>query len=151
MHFIVECIEPNAPGNGSVFVDQPTITYSCDKGFTMSGSSTGFCNTDGTSWSIDTPTCGKNRSRHYSWDFTKCLISIHYEMNTFELKCCTLHSVQTPNIRFTNKDPLTEIFDSINGSLSDTYHSPLHKVDEILFSFYTYLFVAKQFIQCWTR
>ncbi|KAL4230059.1 Complement receptor type [Mactra antiquata] len=52
-----ECVAPEAPQNGSITVNQPSITYACDTGYTLLGNSTGMCNTDGTGWSSDTPSC----------------------------------------------------------------------------------------------
>lgn len=56
---IPECLTPSTPSDGSVTADGETVTFTCNTGFTMSGDSTGTCNTDGTGWSIATPQCGK--------------------------------------------------------------------------------------------
>jgi hypothetical protein len=50
------------PGNGSAVVsaEGDRVIFSCDVGFTMVGSATLVCNTDGTGWNGTVPSCGEN-------------------------------------------------------------------------------------------
>ncbi|WAQ98671.1 SVEP1-like protein [Mya arenaria] len=51
------CTTPAAPENGAVNADGQTITYTCDVGYTMTGNDSGVCGSDGSGWSVETPSC----------------------------------------------------------------------------------------------
>ncbi|XP_045204681.2 sushi, von Willebrand factor type A, EGF and pentraxin domain-containing protein 1-like isoform X2 [Mercenaria mercenaria] len=51
------CQSPSGPLNGLLTDDGATATYTCDQGYSLSGSSTRTCNTDGTGWSGSDSTC----------------------------------------------------------------------------------------------
>ena len=62
---VITCPTPGVivnPDNGQVSVGEVTFdsvaTYSCDDGFTLKGTATRTCTSDGT-WSGDNPTCGE--------------------------------------------------------------------------------------------
>ncbi|XP_052281309.1 CUB and sushi domain-containing protein 3-like [Dreissena polymorpha] len=54
-----ECSTPTKPANGNVTADGAEVTFTCDSGYSMNGSSSGVCGSNGTGWSIATPACSK--------------------------------------------------------------------------------------------
>ena len=55
------CDPPNRPVNGNISLSSNalTVTYSCDLGYTLSGTSERLCQDDGTGWSDIQPSCCK--------------------------------------------------------------------------------------------
>ncbi|XP_052791742.1 sushi, von Willebrand factor type A, EGF and pentraxin domain-containing protein 1-like [Mya arenaria] len=51
------CTTPAALENGAVNAAGQTITYTCDVGYTMTGNDSGICGSDGSGWSVVTPSC----------------------------------------------------------------------------------------------
>ncbi|KAH3843096.1 hypothetical protein DPMN_116603, partial [Dreissena polymorpha] len=52
-----KCSTPTKPANGNVTADGAEVTFTCDSGYSMNGSSSGVCGSNGTGWSIATPAC----------------------------------------------------------------------------------------------
>ena len=60
-YFILECVIPSAPANGSLDVlsNGNVIKYYCDIGYTLNGSLERQCGEDGSGWNGNEPSCGK--------------------------------------------------------------------------------------------
>ena len=69
----VDCGELRSPSNGVVdyedTVFQSVATYSCNKGFEISGEETRICNEDG-SWLGSMPSCKRKSLKLYSIELT---------------------------------------------------------------------------------
>ena len=80
MFLFTECVQPASPGNGSYLIsdDGLTLIYSCNVGFTMSGSAIRSCDTEGSGWSGQAPICGKNLDFHCLNEIITCA---HFSMN----------------------------------------------------------------------
>ena len=55
------CEPPPVPDNGNFVLSNynQTVTFTCNLGYILSGSSVRICNTDGSRWSGIQPSCGK--------------------------------------------------------------------------------------------
>ena len=53
------CAAVTKPDNGSTNYIDRTVRYSCDIGYSISGSEVRVCNDDGTGWTNSDPTCGR--------------------------------------------------------------------------------------------
>ena len=60
-YFLTECNTPANPVHGSVSVSENSsvASYSCDVGYSISGTVERLCQTDGQGWSEAQPVCGK--------------------------------------------------------------------------------------------
>jgi len=57
----VDCGEPIAPANGTVFIENGTkynaeVTFECDTGYSLIGNASNMCQLSG-EWEPGTPTC----------------------------------------------------------------------------------------------
>lgn len=53
------CDDPVSLSNGTVLANGSMAVYTCDTGYSLSGSSTRNCADDGTGWSGVAPSCGE--------------------------------------------------------------------------------------------
>ena len=55
------CKPPNTPAGGNISVsdDGMIVQYSCEEGYTLTGTNTRNCQTDGSGWDESDPSCSK--------------------------------------------------------------------------------------------
>ena len=124
----VDCGDPGTPTNGHLNFSSATynsvVTYTCDVGYTLQGSNSRTCQSNG-EWSGRVPQCNGMLAMHQLWDFSCNTISCNM------LKQCPLsnraHS-QCPLGIDTACSTSTTIFPSLNNlhTIQASSTHPLH-------------------------
>ena len=105
---IVDCSTPTTPTNGQAsFVSinfTSVVAYSCDSGYTLSGSNSRFCQADGT-WSGSEPTCAivDCSTLTTPTNGQASFVSINFT-SVVAYSCDSGYTLSGPNIRFCQAD-----------------------------------------------
>lgn len=73
----IECHIPSSPRHGdvTVSVNDSKAVYTCDVSYSVSGTTERYCQTDGSGWSDEEPSCGMRFK--LSLHFTACVCATY--------------------------------------------------------------------------